>query len=279
MQMRVKIKKDGEHPLEMLDKTVVESYDRTDESTPIYTKTLRSVFNAIAKNPHGKAVNPQNLPKGIFPETLTAARSFIIAHMPGLYADYAEGWPLTPHVFLIDENLPRTLGSDLWKEFGRATHTDYEALSGQHDKDVWRWARLNDVSAVITRDKRMTNDGQDLGLIAVRHAYDLLKKRKKNVHPVEMPNMPLLIQLTSRTKKSPMTLLETHWDAIMEHLEKRTTPYIFLTEKECVNGPSYSDLTRHDWATIKIMARDIVLQSKGKTRKNKGNGPPPPAAP
>ena len=264
MQMRVRIDEDGETQLEKLEKSVVRTFNARDNSTPIYKIALKEVFNHLAKcHSAPKRKKKSNLPSGIFPETLEYTKGFLIARMPGLYADMIGGWPRSTHKFLIDENLPSSLGVDLWDSFGRATHTNFENLNGEKDKRVWEWAKGNEVSAIITRDRRMSDLG-DLGLIAVKHAHDLLRKRKKHDHPIQMPNLPLIIQIDSRSKKSVHTLMKLHKSEISAHLERRNTPYIFLTDEKCITGPSYDDVGKYNWETIKYMASDIIEKSKKK---------------
>lgn len=265
MKMRVRIDEKGNSQLEKLEKTVVRTFNPRDEHSPVYRKSLRKVFNCLANNKdHKKPVKNENLPDGIFPETLEYARSFIIAKLPGLYADNIGGWPKTHYRFLVDENLPPVTVRDLWKEFGRATHTNFEKLATENDKKVWNWAESNAMSAIVTRDKRMS-DQTDLGMIAVRRAYDLLRKRKSVKNPVYMPRQPLLIQIDSTSKKSVLSMMSLYKKEIMEHLENRSVPYIFLTDKRCITGPSYDDIAKYDWNTIKQMASDILNKARRQT--------------
>ncbi len=265
--MRVRIIESGESLDEKLDETVVETFNPRNEESAIHRKSLRSVFNHMAQSA-GSQISLRR-PKGIYPETIRFTTSYLIAKMPGLYADHIGGWPGSSHRFLVDENLPKDMGSHLWQAFGRATHTYYEGLNGEKDDKVWRWAVQSRVSAIITRDRRMTDNG-DLGLIAVRHAYDLLRKRKNVSFPVEMPNLPLIIQIDSKSKRSVLSLLKEHKEEIMEHLQYRTSPYVFLTDTHCVKGPSYDDIAKYDWATIKHMAADIIAKTKMKNGPQNG---------
>lgn len=274
MPMRVRIDEAGNNQLEKLDKTVVRTFDPRDEHSPIYKKPLRDVFNCLAKqkNKSKKAQKKQKLPNGIYPETLRHTRSYLIARLPGLYADNIGGWPFSTHRFLIDENLPSTLSIDLWRNFGRATHTNFEDLNGKKDDKVWSWASGNSISAIITRDRRMS-DQNDLGLIAVKRAHDLLRKRKKITYPVEMPHQPLLIQIDSKSRKSVLSLMRIHKEDIMKHLERRTVPYVFLTDTHCITGPSYTDIAKYDWTTIKQMASDIIGKTKTRPQTSPSASP------
>lgn len=256
MGIRIRIKEAGQTVPEKLDQTTVETYRNSNKPK---TLTLREVFNLMAAcdtpgKPDKRRKGP--VPEGVLPETIEDVRNYLIARLPGLYADQIGGWPGTAHQFLLDENLSKMAASALWKTFGRATHTSYENLNGKKDPDVWKWAVRSDISAIVTRDRRMSSD-QDLGLIAVRHSFDMIKKRGA---PPKVPP-PLVIQIVAPSMKSVVKIMAQHREEILRHLQKQTSPYIVLTETRCLSGPSFSDLALYKWETVQKVMDDIKYAS------------------
>ncbi|PJB69073.1 MAG: hypothetical protein CO093_11390 [Alphaproteobacteria bacterium CG_4_9_14_3_um_filter_47_13] len=247
-----------------LGKRILKTVLPKDENNEAITITLRDVFNALAaKNGNDEKVIREY--KHISHNTIAAARELLIARFPNLYADHIAGKSKTPHYFLIDANLSTTLSTGLWHEFGRATHTKYEGLSTCNDQDVWQWAIRHKLSSIITCDKRMSDHTKDLGAIAVKHTHDILYKNKTSKASTKAGSLPLLIQIPSESELSKQDLLQLHRKTIMQHLENRTTPYIFLNEKECIIGPTYEELARHSWETIKSMTKDIWEKTRPQT--------------
>ncbi len=235
--------------------------------------TLRDVFNHLSN----KRLNDNAISKkdpDISHNDIKAARSILISKFPGLYADHVEGWPATVHHFLIDENLSKLFAISLWHAFGRATHTEHADLNGAKDPQVWRWAIKNKIKAIVTRDKRMINAKEDLGLIAVKNAYDLLHRETPRRCKLKAEDLPLLIQIEAEHSESVSEILEKHKETILNHLENRTVPYILLTKEQCVIGPTYEDIEKYDWFVIKGMIASIDKSAKeARQQKNSSASP------
>ena len=257
MGIKVKVIERGQGVTGKLDKTIVQSSSRGTE----HRLNLREVFNAMAKLADGQI---KNLPAGIYPETIKEVENFLISRMPGFYAEHTGTWPATTNRFLVDENMSESTVKELWTNFGRATHTGFENLNGAKDPHVWRWTIKQGIDAIITRDRRMVNAREDLGLIAVRYAYDQLHKQNIEGDRIIMPDLPLIVQIASDNHKTIDEVLEFHRDTIMAHLENRTVPYMVLTDSKCYIGPAYSDIARYDWPTLKSMVSDIDGLSRGR---------------
>lgn len=233
-----------------LDKVILKTTGAGKEKRNI---TLNQLFNLLSR----KSINDNDIcqkDNNINKYIIEDARTLLIAKFPGLYADYIEGWPKSTHSFLLDQNLQRDLSINLWHDFGRATHTEIEGMDKAVDSIVWKWAVENNIKAIITNDLAMGNIKKDLGAIAVKHAHDTSDKDAKN--------LPFIIQVESQITDDVNTILKNNKGKINYHIENRTTPYIYLTAKKCVTGPSYEDIAKYKWPVIQGMINDLSYSLK-----------------
>ena len=243
-------------PFKFLDQRVLDD-ESNDGAAQEAQVTLRQVFNELAKGNSNRQIT-QNNPE-ISGHVINIARLKLIAKSPGLYADYISKWPGSSKVFLLDECVSRYAAISIWEALGRSMHTKYAGLNSAKDNDVWAWAKKNKVDAIITHDHSVTFYDKDLTLIAVKNAHDLLKRRPEFHHPTTMPRLPLIIQLEMKKASDAVALLKQHKQTIIEHINNRTHPYIFLREDRFIEGPSYTDIARiNDWDTLHRMTQNIL---------------------
>jgi len=237
--------------------------------------SLRQIFNSMARDSgiRGMEESVQQGQKVFIKCKKTPAvemgRAFLIAKFPGLYADFVAGWPGTSRRFLIDENLSMTLAGKLWKDFGRATHTNLENLGGRKDQEVWRWAVHNNIDAIISCDMRMRDHEKDISLIAVHETFEALCKAKHAGVGIDTKSLPLIIQIETISTENATDILEKHKEFVLKNVRTRTTPYIYLTNDLTVCGPSYDDIREKDWNgvldTIKAIKAAAVAMRPRKT--------------
>lgn len=200
-----------------------------------------------------------------FPEMPTknvrTALAFLIASDPKLYADATGLKPGSDRQILIDENLPPDIIPGLFSRYGRLTHTRFEELNGKPDSQVWRWAANNMVDAIVTRDKRMKSPEEDLTYIAVVEVLKIVKAARANNSDIDLSKLPLVIHLESFNQpRGRITMLfNKHAQEILQHMERRETPYILVRESRIDKGRSYDELlTRY--------AEDILPDELAKHR-------------
>lgn len=249
--------------------------------TPPQEISLRQIFNSMTRDSgiRGMEESVQQGRKVLIKCKKTPAaemgRAVLIARFPGLYADFIAGWPGTSRRFLIDENLSMTLAGKLWKDFGRATHTNFENLDGRKDQEVWRWATNNNIDAIISSDMRMRNHETDLSLIAVHETFQTLKNAKAHNIEIDTKDLPLIIQVELNSTQEVGNILEKHKEFILKNVRTRTAPYIYLGNDLAVCGPSYDDIREKDWDGVLATIRDI----KNAVRPARPPRNPPSSAP
>lgn len=216
---------------------------------------LRDIFNILATEKLSDGQITRKYPDIQF-DMIQKARAVMIAYNPGFYAACTKTWP-GRYLHLIDACISKNLAPKLWQEFGRATHTDFENLSKKKDRHVWAWAECNTedwaghkhIDAIITRDLAMNGETEDLGLIAVKRAHDLLTQSARN-GTIEMKNLPLVIQVRGRKPHEISALMHDNKDFILKNIRHRIRPYIYLSDRGILAGPTYQRLAENDWNQV-----------------------------
>ncbi len=228
--------------------------------------TVRDIFNLLAK---GLSVGQiEKLRPEIDRKAIEMGRAFLMAKLPDLYAKEIAEKPPYDYKMLIDENISARLIPAIRKAFGYATHTNFEGLKGENDQTVWRWAVNHNMDALISRDRKMKNEDEDLTLIAVKETLNILERLEPGrINDIDLRKLPTVIHIKEEKNivNTVSHLFNKHMDDIHAYLDKPTSPYLLVSEEGLTPGPTYKELLERGYAAL-----------PGSNNGKKKNKPPKP---
>lgn len=231
--------------------------------------TMSEMFNLLQEHRSTRKIRRHR--PDIRPMTVMQAHAILIAHHRDVYDEMFGCTTSRDFKILLDENIPARALPGLRDVFRSMAQNHLLNLHAMKDHDLWIWAMRNGIDAIITRDKARqplgetaTDAESDLTELAVETARFLLENGSEGEHKT----LPLIIHIDSNgdVMKKVIDLARRHRDAIYDHLETRTTPYIRIGDETVHGGPSFEALLNpeidrrgiHEYLTDKLANRAIT---------------------
>lgn len=204
--------------------------------------SLHSIFNLLSMGCTSKEIRKRH--PDILPETVTLARSILIARNAEFFPDTQSERIFRDFKVLIDENISPDTAGYLRLHFKRVNHVNDVGLTGHQDARVWEWALNNSYDIIFTKDKANQTE-RDLTFIAVNDARSILRAMdQRRGNNITLAALPMLVHLSGShdVEAELKKLLRRNKEEFFNYLDNRATPYLDVRSGSIVCGPTYFEL-------------------------------------
>jgi len=129
---------------------------------------------------------------------------------------------------IVDENLcGRGLIPHVWDLLGETVHVSRFGYKGRLDHEIIKYARENGYNAILTKDKAMWSEEDDLTAIALRHFRETRSSHERRIRN----NFPMIVQFDVGGRKSEdiTRLFRVHSHRVGQEVINRNTPFVRLS--------------------------------------------------